>query len=948
MKKGDIMLTKMGRSTIAALLAFIMLFGCAGAVGAAELPADIVGTEYEQAVNVLTGLGIVNGYVNGTFQDGYIENAFEPDKAVTRAEFVKMVVAALGMSNVAQQTSDTGFSDVPADHYAAAEIRYAVGIGLIDGVSQTEFQPDSSILYEQAIKILVSALGYRVYAEDKGGYPTGYLFTAAERGISRNVQASAGEVVSRGMAALLIYQSLDVDYMQVTGVGEGAVYEVREGETILTNLHHLELRQGVVRGTHETLLTGESYLKEDQVLIDDTVYQIGNTDAASYLGYMVEFYTPTDLTSSEVPTLMYFKPLENKNTVYQLEADEIASDKTTESLVVCFPDQDRPDRDEKLKLSQFTDVIYNGAVLSGYKKEDLTPETGFVTLIDNDTDGVMDVVLIEAYDTYVATMVKNMYNRIYDSYSSRYIELDASSAEFEVSIEKDGEPITYQDINEMDIVMVADSKNETGKKLRRAVVMTQTIDGTVAEISGDEVVIGEKEYQISQSYLEASSRTGSGAEKLEIGDAGTFRLDINGEIASFLRDGSSVSNYGYLVAAGKRGALSDEADFKIFSYDGQLLMVTSAEKMTYNEKEWNADGERYNGRLVLEEPAFQKDGAFAPQLIKYALNEDGELKEIETAVSGYDENRFSLDEDYRGAAQRIDSTYVLSGKYYIPESVLIFNIGLSENGKVDEEQLQILKRSNISSNSTKYKPAVYDVDKYGAIKVMVMEERDAGDNFYWLDYSLRVLTLVESKQQVLDGEDVRYKLTGYFNGKPVSYIAQDDSVNELVEQVQPGDLVQISENNGRIARIRRVFALHGKLPETHPLYRRLDSVAMSGEQFGQAIIDGEQSNAESSGLYGIFGITNTYHEDIMKVMTLDAAGNRAELTKILRSGAYICYFDETNPRNTEAGVCTREDILSSTSEEALDGSVIFLYTRNGSPTGAVIYKLLDPPEIPGV
>ena len=935
MEKGEIKLTKMGRSTIAALLAFIMLFGCMGAVGAAELPADIVGTEYEQAVNVLTGLGIVNGYVNGTFQDGYVENAFEPDKAVTRAEFVRMMVAALGMSDAAQLGSGTGFSDVPADHYAAGDIGYAVGIGLIDGVSQAEFQPDAPILYEQAVKILVSALGYRVYAEDKGGYPTGYLFVAAERGISRHVQARVGAVVSRGMAAELIYQALDVDYMQVVGVGDGAVYEVREGETILTHLHHLELRQGVVRGTAETLLTGESYLKEDQVLIDDTVYQAGNTDAASYLGYMVEFYTPTDLVAGEVPALMYFKPLENKNTVYRLEADEIAAG-------------ERPDKKEKLKLSQFTDVIYNGAVLSGYKKEDLTPETGFVTLIDNDTDGVMDVVLIDAYDTYVATMVKNMYNRIYDSYSSRYVELDALSGEYEVSIEKDGEAISYEDINEMDIVMVADSKNTTGKKLRRAVVLTQKLNGTVSEISGDEVVIGEKEYQISQSYLEASSRTGSGAEPLESGLSGSFGLDINGKIASFLQDGTAVSNYGYLVAAGKRGVMSDVADFKIFTYDGQLLMVSSAEKMTYNEKERNADGERYNGRLVLEEPAFQKDGAFAPQLIKYALNSDGELKEVETAVNGYDENRFSLDEDYRGAAQRIDTTYVLSGKYYIPESVLIFNIGLDENGKVDDSQLQILKRSNISSNSTKYKPAVYDVDKYGAIKVMVMEERDAGDNFYWLDYSLRVLTLVESKQQVLDGEDVRYKLTGYFNGNQVSYVAQDDSVNELVEQVQPGDLVQISENNGRIARIRRVFALHGKLPETHPLYKSLDSVAMSGEQFGQAIIDGEQSNAESSGLYGIFGVANTYHDDIMKVMTLDSAGNRAELTKILRSGAYICYFDETNPRKTEAGVCTREDILSSTSEEALDGSVIFLYTRNGSPTGAIIYKLLDPPEFPGV
>ena len=39
----------------------------------------------------------------------------------------------------------------------------------------TEFLPGNTVLFEEAVKVMVSAAGYQIYAAGKGGYPTGYM-----------------------------------------------------------------------------------------------------------------------------------------------------------------------------------------------------------------------------------------------------------------------------------------------------------------------------------------------------------------------------------------------------------------------------------------------------------------------------------------------------------------------------------------------------------------------------------------------------------------------------------------------------------------------------------------------------------------------------------------------------------------------------------------------------
>ena len=145
---------------------------------------DINGTDYEKPVNVLSALGILNGYDDGTFKS---------DNDVTRAEFVNAVIRFLNLQDITND-SLTYYNDVEKDYWALSVINTATGLGIIKGMDDGNFYPDDNITITDAAKIIVSALGYNVIAEQSGGYPQGYLKLASDLEILDDVKGNLHHV----------------------------------------------------------------------------------------------------------------------------------------------------------------------------------------------------------------------------------------------------------------------------------------------------------------------------------------------------------------------------------------------------------------------------------------------------------------------------------------------------------------------------------------------------------------------------------------------------------------------------------------------------------------------------------------------------------------------------------------------------------------------------------
>jgi len=94
---------------------------------------------------------------NKLIVDGATDTQFQPERNITRAEFAALVVRALGLN-----TSATGsnFKDVQASAWYAGVVNAAAKAGLIDGYEDGTFRPNNQINREELAAMVVRALKY--------------------------------------------------------------------------------------------------------------------------------------------------------------------------------------------------------------------------------------------------------------------------------------------------------------------------------------------------------------------------------------------------------------------------------------------------------------------------------------------------------------------------------------------------------------------------------------------------------------------------------------------------------------------------------------------------------------------------------------------------------------------------------------------------------------------
>mgnify|MGYP001509532997 FL=1 len=119
------------KKLLALVLALVMTLSLA-VVGsnAAFKDADKVNETYSEAVNVLSGMKVFQGYTDGSFQ---------PKGAITRAE-VAAIVYRLYTGDVADKQASlyatyNKFSDMDGAAWAKGYIGYCANAGLIKGLS---------------------------------------------------------------------------------------------------------------------------------------------------------------------------------------------------------------------------------------------------------------------------------------------------------------------------------------------------------------------------------------------------------------------------------------------------------------------------------------------------------------------------------------------------------------------------------------------------------------------------------------------------------------------------------------------------------------------------------------------------------------------------------------------------------------------------------------------
>jgi uncharacterized surface protein with fasciclin (FAS1) repeats len=155
---------------------------------------------------------------------GFPDGTFKPDQAVTRAQFAAMLQKAFNQNPV-RQLSAGGFSDVPANYWAADAIRKAYETGFMSGYPGNKFLPNEQIPKVQAIVALSSGLALassnnaasvlNTYYTDASSIPD-YAVNSVASATQANIVVNYPEVkqlnpqrtLTRAEAAAILYQAL--------------------------------------------------------------------------------------------------------------------------------------------------------------------------------------------------------------------------------------------------------------------------------------------------------------------------------------------------------------------------------------------------------------------------------------------------------------------------------------------------------------------------------------------------------------------------------------------------------------------------------------------------------------------------------------------------------------------------------------------------------------------
>lgn len=493
---------------------------------------------YRRALDMTTSLGIITGYEDGSVQ---------PGSNVTRAEMASIVLRMLGISAAGSYSGI--YSDVAEGHWAATQIQAATDQGIINGMGDGTFMPDGNVTYAQVCVMLVRALNYEEEAEQYGGWPNGYLNIASGvLDITDNASGQSEVAAERGLVIKMVYNALVGPYKERVGYGALGQSEYNTNKTLAESRFDVKKGKGVLKATATTTLTDAKLLAgqllidvDDDSLDDDegTLYTTDLTNVDGYVGTSVTYYYQDKTSAAEKVVTMFSTG--NKTRTEELDVEDIQSmtgfDGSGEPSIKMYGSSSA----KKFESDTEPTIVYNGQVITNadfealpdddarkwknvtvrdtetgeetvekqrvYLNEFLKPKMGSVKLIDTNSNGKYETIVIEKYETMLITAATaNRLSGKIDNISTSLTKLD--DADKIVTVTREGATVRVRNLKTNDVASIKrDLNNEVIDIVVTAESFTGKITsrGSVKEDSDDDLMItvdGTDKYAVDKNALD--------------------------------------------------------------------------------------------------------------------------------------------------------------------------------------------------------------------------------------------------------------------------------------------------------------------------------------------------------------------------------------------------------------------------------------------------------------
>ena len=517
--------------------------------------------DYKEAVDVISALGIVDGYSDGSFR---------PDGSLTRGAAAKIICnLILGPTTASALSATTApFKDVPTTNVFAGYITYCAQQGIIGGYGDGTFRPSGTLTGNAFMKMLLGALGYDSSIEHYTGsnWQVNVVKQAIGIGLNDgNDEFVGSKAVTRQEAALYACNML-----------QATMVKYDQKSTIVVG--------GVEINTTST--------REDETFAQVGAGADGNIDRDGKVQFAERYF---DDLKMEGGSDDFGRPAN----VWTYKSDEVGTYAKASDLVATFTSKvtsaDVYDAVGKAVYDSLDDgksdlVSYIDGVKTEVKASDVENyvEKNNTTKVNESGNGMLTEVYLDDDNNVTIVSINTYVFQAVSDYSSSKDSVSLTTAgDTNITLSDntlDGDDFDIEDIKADDYILVTAVKDGSRYDVK-TIAVAEVVTGTVNSYkSEDSVTIGDTTYKYSLTALDESDDSGVKNTMYTVGQEAAVVLDSYGYIIAV--DAAVVSNnYVYISEfAQPSGLSSGKVVASAFFTDGTSDDITIKELLGSSSK----------------------------------------------------------------------------------------------------------------------------------------------------------------------------------------------------------------------------------------------------------------------------------------------------------------------------------------------------------------------------
>lgn len=579
---------------------------------------DVAGTKLEGPVMMLSYLKLID-------LEKPIEEIFGVNSVMTRSEGVAAVVKAF-----AGNVSFNGwipFNDVTSATVGYDSIATAYNMGYITGEPDTSFRPREYTTVAELLAMTLRAMGYQDVSEHLYDHDIAKIIKRAdELDLLKDTGITDySAFVTRGEMAQIFYNAMIAPGFKLQMTHQDfLVFD--EAADILSRQHGMMLTKGIAEETRVSTIDGTKKVNKNSASIGGKYFVDPEGKLDAFLGKEVIV-----MSSEADPEKVLIAWTTDKNEEVVLPANDLLSTKADidAGKVVAI---DENGNDEVYDLANKFNVIINDVAYPYYEAADLMPTSGQLRLLDNDRDGVYDVVFVESYTLHY---LKNGFN---DAASVTIVDSNGLRQSFDVDTltitDGNGNSLAAKKVVADKVVKLFVSKD--GSRCRM-MVYEKPVIGSVKAMSDKEVTIDKATYPLGLAY----HSSGSGA-LLQTGETVSAFVDETGEVIWIERDVDAISGSWTIAFSqkyAKGSGLTASVCLRLFTIDAAWKELYVADKVYVD----GVAKTKAEFGAMLE--ADKKDTAYnylIGEMVRYQTDSNGNIKAIDTVEDNVKENDGTL------------------------------------------------------------------------------------------------------------------------------------------------------------------------------------------------------------------------------------------------------------------------------------------------------------------